>query len=63
MGVLIDKIRSLFCKHEWECLVWGQPVYETIFGHPYELRYAKPSYHQWIYVCKKCMKKKKITTN
>lgn len=61
MGWLIDKIHSWFCKHEFECIVEGQPVYETMFGHPAELRLG-PSYHQWIYVCKKCGRKKKITT-
>lgn len=52
MGWLIDKIREWFCEHEYELLcdndVW--------MIHP-----NYPSYHQWIYVCKKCGRKKKIT--
>lgn len=62
MGYLIDKIHSCFCKHEWECLVNGQAVYETMFGHPYEYKHSAPSYYQWVYVCKKCGRKRKITT-
>lgn len=27
MGWLIDKIRTWFCKHEWECLMNKVPVY------------------------------------
>lgn len=58
MGCLIDKIRSWFCKHEWECLIEKQPVY--IVGDNGRRDY--PQYYQWIYVCKKCGCRKKITT-
>jgi len=53
MGKIIDIIRSWFCKHEWECI--GH--YDVCEFHP-----KYPSYHQWVYVCKKCMRTKKITT-
>ena len=46
MGYLIDKIRSWFCKHEWELLVNGQSAYLSPLS-------KYPDYHQWIYVCKK----------
>lgn len=53
MGVIIDKIRSWFCKHEWECLMDEIPVYDDFSG-------SRPAYHKWVYVCKKCMRKKII---
>ena len=53
MGYIIDKIRSLFCRHEWECLMERCPVYGTEFDRT-------PSYHKWVYVCKKCKRKKTI---
>ena len=52
MGVIIDKIRSWFCKHEWECLSQIR-IYN----------YANndiPCGYKWVYVCKKCMRKKTI---
>ena len=55
MGWLIDKIRSWFCKHEWELL--ADNMVEEVYG-----RHTLDTYHQWIYVCRKCMKKKKITS-
>ena len=59
MGWLVDKIREWFCKHEWECLVEEQPIYELDrYGRAREI----PSKYQWIYVCKKCKKVKKIHT-
>lgn len=51
MGWLIDKIRSWFCKHEWECLMEKCPVYDTYYD-------SRPSYHKWVYVCKKCKRRK-----
>ena len=53
MGWLIDKIRSWFCKHEWECLMEGAPVYWDSYS-------TRPSYYKWLYVCKKCKRKKII---
>lgn len=47
MGYLIDKIRSWFCKHEWECVMEAAPVYEDFFV-------KMPAYFKWVYVCKKC---------
>ena len=55
MGWLIDKIRSWFCKHEWECLVDRGAVYNRA-------NQKYPSYYQWLYVCKKCGKKRRITS-
>ncbi len=52
MGWLIDKIRAWFCKHEWECLMSEVPIY--IYSNSY------PEYYEWLYVCKKCKKRKKI---
>ena len=53
MGWLIDTIRSWFCKHEWECLMEDVPV----FG---EFSRSIPICHKWLYVCKKCKRKKII---
>ena len=52
MGYIIDIIRSWFCKHEWECLMSKVAVYDD--------NYSRPSYHKWVYVCKKCKRKKII---
>lgn len=55
MRWLINYIRSCFCKHEWECLISNCAVYEsTSDPMPYK-RY-------WLYRCKKCGVKNKITT-
>lgn len=51
MGWLIDKIRSWFCKHEWECLMEEVPVYGSSLEQ-------YPIHYKWIYVCKKCKRKK-----
>lgn len=56
MRKIIDYIRSLFCKHDFELLAKSD-VYEA--HDPYTLLF--PSYTKWIYVCKKCGYKKKIT--
>ena len=56
MNLLIDEIRSWFCKHEWECLIEKAPVYED-----YYIKF--PAYFQWVYVCKKCKHKKIIKSN
>ena len=58
MGWLIDKIREWFCKHEWECLVERQPIYESYTAATRGI----PNRHQWVYVCKKCKRVKKIHT-
>ena len=59
MGKLIDAIRSWFCKHEWECLMDGVAVYiEFSSVGPY----SRPVYYKWVYVCKKCGRKKVITS-
>lgn len=52
MSWIIDKVRSWFCKHEWELL-------KEI--HVYE-HFCKdcPTAYKWVYVCKKCMKRKII---
>lgn len=54
MRWLINYIRSCFCKHEWELLdtseVWGESS-----------RY--PVRRQWVYRCKKCGCKNKVTTD
>lgn len=52
MGYIIDIIRSWFCKHEWECLS-NIAVYRDNFD-------SIPLYHKWVYVCKKCKRKKII---
>ncbi len=54
MGWLIDEIRSWFCKHEWECLMEKIPVYDSAYST------TIPHYHKWVYVCKKCKRKKII---
>ena len=55
MGWLIDKIRSWFCKHDYNCLVDGCAVYTDYFD-------KHPSYYKWVYVCKKCGRKKVVTS-
>lgn len=57
MSWLIDKIRSWFCKHEWECLMEKAPVYDEYYFT------GCPSYYQWVYVCKKCKHSKIIKSN
>lgn len=53
MGYLIDRIRSWFCKHEWELLK------EVRLWDPY-LSNEHPCGFVNHYVCKKCMRHKKI---
>lgn len=55
MGWLIDKIRTWFCKHEYECLLSMVPVYDYSFEKPDYL-----DHYEWVYVCKKCKKVKRI---
>lgn len=55
MRWLINYIRSCFCKHEWECLQENIAVYADGYTHP--IRYI------WIYRCKKCGCRNKITTD
>ena len=54
MRWLINYIRSCFCKHDWELLdvaeIWGD--------------YGKyPKRRQWVYRCKKCGYRNKVTTD
>jgi hypothetical protein len=51
---LVSYFRSLFCKHEWECLQDNEMIYQEIYENP--LR------HVWVYKCKKCGYKKQITS-
>ncbi len=54
MSWLIDKVRSWFCKHEWE-LLQKTNVYKRD-----NIQSGIPSGFEWVYVCKKCMKRKII---
>lgn len=54
MRWLIDYIRSCFCKHEWECIAKEVPVVVNSSGNVA---------YKWLYVCKKCMKRKEIILN
>ena len=56
MGWLIDTIRSWFCKHEWECLMKAAPVYDTAWDR-------MPTYYKWVYVCKKCKRRKIVKSD
>lgn len=56
MGWIIDKARSWFCKHEWECLMEESPVFYNEWS-------KIPLYYRWVYVCKKCKRKKIINSN
>ena len=56
MGWLIDKIREWFCEHEWECLVDGCAVWSDNPLAKY------PRCYKWVYVCKKCKRKKVVTS-
>lgn len=51
MGWLIGKIREWFCKHEWDCIV-NEAIIKDENG--------KTVACKWLYVCKKCMKKKEV---
>ena len=51
MRWLIDYIRSCFCKHEWECIV-NEAIIKNENG--------KTVAYKWLYVCRKCMKKKEV---
>jgi hypothetical protein len=55
MRTLINYIRSCFCKHEWECLLDASPAY--VEGHQRPRRYI------WLYRCKKCGLKNKVTSD
>lgn len=55
MRWLINYIRSCFCNHEWELLTESL-VYEKEIG-------SMPCRKVWIYRCKKCGFKNKITTD
>lgn len=55
MRWLINYIRSCFCKHEWESLLENAPRFENGRDIPYE--------RIWLYRCKKCGCKNKVTTN
>lgn len=52
MRKIIDYFRTLFCKHEYE-LLCKDTVHDLT---------DKPIYIKWIYVCKKCKYKKKVTS-
>lgn len=54
MRRLINYIRSCFCKHDWECIAKNIARYESEKQIPYE--------RIWIYRCKKCGCRNKITT-
>ena len=49
---MIDWIRSLFCKHEWEHIS-DVRVYENDYSQ-------RPCGREKVFYCKKCMKKKII---
>ena len=55
MRTLINYIRSCFCKHDWELLA-NSLVYEG----DYDKRAVE---RVWIYRCKKCGCRNKITTD
>jgi hypothetical protein len=46
--------RRLFCKHDWELLDVGHYTDDSL---------GYTEWTQYLYVCKKCLKKKKIKTN
>jgi hypothetical protein len=53
MRTLINYIRSCFCKHEWECLMENAPMYKQDYKYPIK--------RAWLYRCKKCGCKNKVT--
>ena len=55
MRRLINYIRSCFCKHDWELLT-DTLIYEDESKN-------KPYKEVWIYRCKKCGCKNKITSD
>lgn len=57
MKKVLNVFKAIFCRHDYECIVGNQAVYKITLDNP-EAKY--PSYHQWIFVCKKCGKRKKI---
>ena len=55
MRWLINYIRSCFFKHDWECIAENIEKYE-------DLKKTIPYERIWIYRCKKCGCRNKITT-
>lgn len=51
-AVMIDFIKRLFCKHEFEDISWQVAVWGEFGKYPIEYRRT--------FVCKKCLKKKTI---
>lgn len=54
---LINYIRSCFCKHEWELIHKGAEYSE------FNLKNDMPARYIWIYRCKKCGMKNKLSTD
>lgn len=54
MGKVLDYIRSLFCKHEWE-LISKEYVYENSYSN-------RPLGERRTYLCEKCMRRKNVKT-
>ena len=50
MRVIIDYIRSCFCKHEYELIKQVQ-VFESCLDN-------RPMGTKWVYRCKKCLRHK-----
>lgn len=56
MWRIIDWIRSVFCKHDWELIESGI-VYDF-----YDIREQLPLGNRYVYICKNCKKKKIVNT-
>lgn len=54
MRWFINYIRSCFCKHDWELLDVSEVCGESD---------KYPKRRQWLYRCKKCGNKNKVTTD
>lgn len=56
MWRIIDWIRSVFCKHDWELIESGI-VYDF-----YDIREQLPLGNRYVYICKNCKRKKIVNT-
>lgn len=54
MRWLTDYIHSCFCKHDYQLI-----YHSTAYENDYDIR---PLGDKYVYICKKCMKKKIIKT-
>ena len=63
MGKLIELIQQWFCIHEYE-LLREIELYDNVYTFDEHLeRQTVLRGYKWVYVCKKCKRKKVITSD